>query len=409
MKKQIHPLFVILALALFIAACSSPVGSDGQAPSSEDQVATIVAGTVQALTPSAPESTPEPTGAGEMLPHSFYFLGTDGATGLTQVFRIERDGVTMHQVTFEPVEVKSYDVSVTDGSVAYISNNQLLWVDANGAGRRLLVDGGAPDPIDPLFSSIVGVAYSPNGRIIAYGLRGINTFDLETGVSSLILPQRPADIALGQPTEVYWPKHYSPDGTKILASAVIPNSDGVSTVIFVPASVSLTRIVGEGGFFCCNKQGWTTDGSAAYFANPSLGMFGSGLWRVDAATGVITTLVPSDAGGGAYNLPDEPYLASDGQLYYFFANVPAPDGFIQRGPLQIVRSAIDGVTGRTVVRSDNFQLLNEALWAPDASFVIVAFAPTMDVNVGGQAEVTYLDGRPSVVLTPFAQQMKWGP
>ena len=207
MRKRSILLSVSLMLILVAASCASPTGLPADSPSSEDQVATIVAGTVQALTPSAPESTPEPTGAGEMLPHSFYYLGTDSVTGLTQVFRIKRDGATLHQVTFEPVEVKSYDVSVTDGSVAYVSNNQLLWVDANGAGRRLLVDGGAPDPIDPLFSSIVGVAYSPNGRIIAYGLRGINTFDLETGVSSLILPQRPADIALGQPAEVYWPKH----------------------------------------------------------------------------------------------------------------------------------------------------------------------------------------------------------
>ena len=409
MKKQFVLLSITLMTILVVASCASPAGEPSDSPSSEDQVATIVAGTVQALTPSVTDSTPEPVDAGEILPRSFYYLGIDSSTGLSQVFRIERDGATMHQVTFEPVEVKSFDVSVTDGSIAYISNNQLLWVDANGAGRHLLVDGGAPDPIDPLFSSIVGVAYSPNGRIIAYGLRGINTFDLVTGVSSLILPQRPADIALGQAAEVYWPKHYSPDGTKLLASAVIPNSDGVSTVIFVPASASLIRIVGEGSLFCCSQQGWTVDSSALYSANPNVGMFGSGLWRVDAATGMSTTLIPSEAGGGTYNLPNEPYLAPDGQLFYFFASAPALDGFVQRGPLQIVRSAIDGVTGRTVLRDDTFQLLNDALWAPDASFVIITLSPAPGVNSGGRAEVIYLDGRPSVILTTFAQDLKWGP
>jgi hypothetical protein len=54
-------------------------------------------------------------------------------------------------------------------------------------------------------------------------------------------------------------------------------------------------------------------------------------------------------------------------------------------------------------------LINEALWAPDASFVIVVFAPIQDVYVGGQAEVTYFDGRPSVILTTYAQDLKWGP
>ena len=44
-------------------------------------------------------------------------------------------------------------------------------------------------------------------------------------------------------------------------------------------------------------------------------------------------------------LADEPYLAPDGQLYFFFANASGPDGMIQRAPLQLVRAAPDGVTG----------------------------------------------------------------
>jgi hypothetical protein len=38
------------------------------------------------------------------------------------------------------------------------------------------------------------------------------------------------------------------------------------------------------------------------------------------------------------------------------------------------------------------------------SFVIVAYAPIQDVYQGGQAEIEYLDGRPALVLTTFAQQ-----
>jgi hypothetical protein len=130
------------------------------------------------------------------------------------------------------------------------------------------------------------------------------------------------------------------------------------------------------------------------------------LWRVDAATGQVTSLLPAEAGGGLYNIPDEPILAPDGQLYYFFAQVAAPDGFVSRAPLKIVRSAPDGVTGRTNVLEEEFKLMNEALWAPDASSVIVAIAPTEEVYQGGQAEIVYLDGRPRVVLTTFAQ-LKW--
>jgi hypothetical protein len=114
---------------------------------------------------------------------------------------------------------------------------------------------------------------------------------------------------------------------------------------------------------------------------------------------------------GTINHFDEPYLAPDGQLYFFFANYSGDLGPLYRPPveLMLVRSAPDGVIGRTVLSKENLRLMNEALWAPDASLVVVAYAPNEDVYDGGQAEIVYLDGTPNVVLTAFAQQMKWGP
>lgn len=411
MKKQFYAIFVVLVLALLVAACAPSIGDESDLPSSEDQVATIVAGTLQVLTPTVTESTPEPTEPAGLLPNTFYYIGTDNATGLSQVFYIERDGSTTHQITFEPVKVDSYDVSLVDGSVAFVSNNQLLWADANGANRRMLVDGGPLDPNNPILNSLTSPVFSPDGQTIAYGLGGLNLYDLPSGASSRVLEMIGTDpfTGLPAPSELYWPKNYSPDGTKIFITTAIPNSDGISTGIFFPATNSLVRLTGEGTFFCCNKQAWISDSSAAYAAYSSMGMFGPGLWRVDGTTGVSTTLIPGDAGDGTYNLVDEPYPGPDGQLYYFFAKMPAPDGFINRAPLQLARSALDGITGRTLILDKNFQLLNEALWAPDASFVIVALAPTQDVYAGGQAELFYFDGRPSMVLTTFAQNMKWGP
>jgi len=54
--------------------------------------------------------------------------------------------------------------------------------------------------------------------------------------------------------------------------------------------------------------------------------------------------------------------------------------------------------------------MNEALWAPDASFVIIADAPIQDVDQGGLAELVYTDGQKGVIsLVDFAMNMKWGP
>jgi hypothetical protein len=139
-------------------------------------------------------------------------------------------------------------------------------------------------------------------------------------------------------------------------------------------------------------------------------MFGSGLWRVDANTGNATTLLPTEAGGGAYNLAAYPYAAPDGDLYFFYNVALSPDGMIDRAPLQMVRSSIDGVTARTVLRPETFNMLNEALWAPDASFVLIADAPIEGVREGGIIELYYSNGDPGPVsLLEFAFDLKWGP
>jgi hypothetical protein len=408
MKKKFNVFIGFLIVVLVTLGCGTPANGGGEPSSSVDQVATIVAGTMQALTPNAVEASVTPGAPSSLLPRSFYYLGTDNATGLLQVFRIERDGVTSHQVTFEPVEVKSYDVSLADGSVVYVSNNQLLWADANGAGRRLLVDGGPIDPINPFVSTLSRPVFSPNGKTIAYSYRGLNFYSLDTGVSNLVLENQLDDLGNGAifPKELYSPAHYSPDGTKLLVT--LGYYEGASSAIYTIASNTLVRLTGdEGALICCGREVWTFDSSAYYAASSTTGMFNSGLWRVDASNGQVATLFTSSYEASIFNYASEPYPAPDGQLYFFFYT--SNNEINTRTPLQLARSAPDGITGRAILRPDTFELMNEALWAPDAAFVVVAFAPIQDVYYGGQAEVTYLDGRPSVVLTSFAQEMKWGP
>jgi hypothetical protein len=78
--------------------------------------------------------------------------------------------------------------------------------------------------------------------------------------------------------------------------------------------------------------------------------------------------------------------------------------------MQIVRSAPDGVTGRTVLRPETFETHNEALWVPDASFVIVEKSLDISVYDGGVVELYYTDATKGMVsLAPFGWQLKWGP
>ena len=276
MKKNFYPVVALLVLMATALACASPLG--GGQPSSPDQVATVVAATFQALTPVTTDiETPVPAPAG-LLPHAMYFVNNDG-TGIAQVFRLGTDGKAITQITFEPFAVGSYDVSQVDGSVVYVSNNQLLLINADGSGRRMLTDGGPIDPNNPFTTSLSSPVFSPNGQTIAYSNKGLILYAVSTGVSNIALEKQVVDPVTGAyvPGEMYIPQKYSPDGTKLLLTTAIPNSDGISSGIYSIATNALVRLSGgDGARLCCSQQAWTSDSSALYVGISSVGMFGSG-------------------------------------------------------------------------------------------------------------------------------------
>lgn len=406
MLKKSRLLFAMLVLLVAALACANPLG--GSAPA-QLNVETVVAATFQALTAAAPVPptatlVPEPT---SLLPHSMYFLNNDSA-GLVQVYRLDKDGKTVTQITFEPAKVDDYDVSLADGSVVYVSNNQMFVVDASGANRRKLLDGGTRDQDNLFLSSIVNPVWSPNGETIAFGYKGLNFYSVATGQSSRALDNliKKLDGGLSIPEELYWPERYSADGSKLIIT--LGYYEGASAAIYYPNGNALVRLNGgEGALICCGNTEWTDDGSAFYSANATIGMFNPGLWRVDSSTGMVTTLINGDQGDGTFNFAKAPHLAPDGQLYYFFVNQPPTDN---RVPLQLVHSASDGVTNRIALHPETYSQINEALWAPDASFVIIAEPPIQEVFQGGIAELIYIDAQKAAVrLVEFAMDMKWGP
>jgi WD40-like Beta Propeller Repeat len=403
MKKHLQRFAVFLVVIVAVAACASPIGISATQPSSSNQVATVVAMTLQAL---APTNVPEASMS--LLPHSLYFLGNDNQA-ITQVYRLERDGKTKTQLTFEPVNVTDYDVSLVDGSIAYVVRNQMLLANADGSNHRVLVDGG-PQGDNP---SVTNPVFSPDGGTLAYSWNGVNLYTISTGVSNLVIADHPLDGSL--PPETYSPERYSPDGTKLLITVGYPPDSPSVAAIYSPASNVLMQFVADPeSLTCCNFYGgaeWSADSSSFYAVASqydSSYKFGE-LWKVGATSGAVTRML--NAGDRTVYLPVEPYLAPDGHLYFFFGKYDVDSGFFDAPVLELVRSAPDNVTDHTVLRTENFRMMAEALWAPDASFVIVATAPARNWDQGGGVlEVYYTDVQRGVVwLAPFGKQMKWGP
>lgn len=391
---------ISLLLLILLTACTVSIGMEST-PSSSDQVATIVAQTLQA----APLiSTPETSEI--IIVQPLYFLNRDSQSHM-QVFRMEQDARTVTQLTSEPTDVLDYDVAMNgDGSLVYEIDNQLILVGKDGSNRRVLASGSPHGNARSIYRAV----FSPEGKTLAYALGGLNLYNLSTGTGTLAVADRQLDPP---PAEHYLPGSFSPSGEKLLVH--ITHTDSSSIAIYDLTKNTLIRFADktDSDFVCCgiySEFNWLLDSSAFYAANPLPGVDVGGLWKVDATTGTATTLVSYGGEANTLNFVDEPYFMPPDRLYYFYSNYNGDLGPLHRAPeyLENVRSAPDGSDRSTLVHNERLRMMNEALWVPDAGFVVVTLAPSEDVMDGGQLEMVYFDGRPNRVLAPFAQEIKWG-
>ena len=282
----------------------------------------------------------------------FSSIATAAASGRSSA--CSEDGQTLQQITFEPLDVDAYDVSPADGRVAYITNNQLYLVDAAGAGRQLLIDGGPVDDNNRWTNSVGAPVWSPDGQTLAYSHGGLNFLSVGHRHRRARCWRIRSIRSPGFPIvkELYAPRAYSPDGSKLLID--IGFYEGGTYGIYLPANNALVRFQrADGGIVCCYVN-WIPDGSGVYVSSPVLGMVESGLYHADAATGNVTTLLPGSLPDGTYNFANAAQVGPDNQLYFFFNNLPQipVEGHT---PLYLVRSDPDGSSNRTQLLPDAFQ------------------------------------------------------
>ena len=387
-------------LMILVSGCNYP---STPPPPTVDMVATAVAGTLAAEgLPIEVTAVPTPQ---DLLPRTVYFLSR--TSGSEQIWRLERDGVAQTQVTDESTQVSSYDVSRVDGSVAYVSSNQLYLVNADGSNRRLLVDNAAADPeaahyfyrqriSDPLFSA--------DGRYLAYAFDGVWILDLSTNQAVHLVTNQLEETENGaiSPEAFYAPLAWAPNSGQLLLSVGGLES---STLAFLdPGADPVIEVESSGGIVCCHVA-WAPDSKTVLVGSPYIGLIEPGLWRYDAATGErIELLGLNDE--GLFQYAGWPLQLADGSLRYFYTSsteIPAGDL-----PLFMMRSDGDGVTNRLELRPDSFSNIGEVLWAEDGAFgLILQLNPSGGTS--GSVVLALSDGRQLQILLTDARGLRWGP
>jgi Tol biopolymer transport system component len=310
--------------------------------------------------------------------------------------------------------VNDFDVSAADGSLVYLSDNALITTDGLGNNRSVLVQGPplAPERNESYYTTeVTRPRWSPDGSRLAYGMNGINVIDAAGGTPTALLPNDPIpgpNDPMTQPANLYWPDNWSPDGARMLIEVGHYRGEGSVGVLNL-ADNTVLSLSSPQGYVCCAPT-WSLDNQSIFYANSTHGIVPPGMWRTNVTTGESTTLIDGIA-KDAQLLAAQVQQASDGNLYYFYAIVKAPGEPTSTTPLSMVRSADDGVTDQTQLRTDA-HVVDEALWASDGSgAVIVDAQAALESGVyPPQGPLLYLkaDGSPAVALADVGRLLRWG-
>lgn len=350
----------------------------------------------------APNENPPTT-----LPQSVYFLAGEKAN--FQIWRLEKDGRTTAQITQQPGGITDFAVSLSDGSLAFISNGCLYLWQADQPAPRLLVDPSLTPPTPEYeFPLKVGTpVFSPDGRILAYSLDGIHLYHLGSGDDQFLLPS-PGNL-LGEPfvfvKEYYSPGPWSPDGKGMLI--VMGYYEGDTLAIYEPGTEEPFRRIWSNGAVCCTYQ-WSADSQTVLVGNPYFTTQPPGLWEYDAQTGLETILLDGIREDGTWVFAGWPFRTTTGEISYFSAEVESlQDTIFANEPIifNLVQEDSAG-GGPQLIQPGGFRI-SDVLWSPDGSLALILQLTDQD----RQLVLARTDGSPPQVLQEglSIHNITWGP
>ncbi len=282
-----------------------------ETPSSEPTM-TFTEEPIITLTPEPTKTlVPEPTATftskpTTLLPYELYYQSRD-SNNKGQIYRLSRDGNEITQITFEENGVWGYDISPVDGTIIYVTQNQLISVDSNGENRKKLIH-------EPDVDTLSDPHWSPNGKMIAYAADGIKIFYTKTGNIKTIFQEEPNTI----------PRSFSPDSSKLVFSTIRDINvydTTLETILAFPQDKENNNANGTINLYGnLNSISWFQNSKnvlihGAAMAGGVGGIMTPGLWSYNVEDGSGGSLLPPD-GTQYVSAPDQ---TIEGRLTYLYA------------------------------------------------------------------------------------------
>lgn len=320
----------------------------------------------QAIIAPAPE---------KLLPAPLYFIEERSQ----QVVRLETDGRSTTQISFEAEPVLELSVASEAGTLAYVVGDEAsverTLVLLDGAGRRELLAENISFPAissdgqrvayrldEPAAGLIVGRDEAPSGVW--------SSLPFGPGRPALVLPDVPGDgvYSPDTPSWSYFPLSFSPDSTQLALFAYDldgPAIPGGELVILGENPDELVR-----GPTCCEEPLWSADGAVLHNSGGAPGPdLRYGLYRSDAGSGAETAVIEQTP-DGPVPLVSIPRQLADGNLYALVELVTAEVvGWDYEFQPRLTRVERDGTL---TPLSQPLASPIDAVWAPDASGAVVA-------------------------------------
>ncbi len=354
MKKNYLLIFIVLLCSPLLTSCGK---EETPAPPPATATPTVEMAQV-AHTPTSAPTAPsvDDTQIGSTIPAPLYFLST--RSGTPQIWRLDNDGATTHQITALPGAITAFDVSPVDSALVYVSDGALWWAEASGANARQLVPApdlsqyaGTPWEFADWFN-INNPRWSPDGTRVVYSQNGVWMTTIADGATALLLanylpepPEPETDI------KIYSPVSWAPNGRDLLIAVGL--WEGAAYALLNTEQGGQEQPLSGG-----SSVAWCPDSSCLFIGGA---MYGSvGLKRVDFDTGAEEVWCqPDDC------LIQFPYAYPDGRIAFV-------SGGMWQGtaPYLAVGQWVDGQFTTQQIRSEPL-LPQNAEWSRDGTWLAV--------------------------------------